>query len=94
MASPLAGTAHEGGSMTCELETTWSSETLRARDDAAMAIKSSVPRVVTDDCCFGRFNRDRWEEQAIISDRGMEPQRLTFTVICRCPGMLVLNKKL
>jgi len=59
MASPLAGTAQEGGSMTCELKTTLSSDTLRARDDAAIAITSSVLREVANDSCGGRFNRDR-----------------------------------
>jgi len=63
MASPRAGTAQKGGSITCELETTQSSNTLRVRDDAAIAITSSVVLKGGSggggDACLAWFNRDR-----------------------------------
>ena len=65
--------------MSCELLDKESSETFRARLDAAMAITWSVWFLW-------------WSRAEAISDRGMHPQRDTSTVIFG--DMLVINGKL
>ncbi len=79
-ASPRAGTAHDGGSITCEFETMLSSETFRESEEAAMAMIWSVLLGGASDS-WGR------QEEEIISDRGIEPQSDTFTVIFMFPDI-------